>query len=168
MRSKITEMVVVFAILVAAVAMWFVADKFPNSMKYARIDSDFWPKLVCGALAVVSFLQLLQQAVGLRASLQSASAGTRSSVDPAYVARLVLIGGLILAYFFALQWLGFVIATLLFLWAASFATPYSNLTAKLLFSPLFTFGLCLFFTRGLSLPLPRGQGIFYDLSLLLY
>jgi lysylphosphatidylglycerol synthetase-like protein (DUF2156 family) len=168
MRSKLSEMAVVFVILVAAVALWFVADRFPDSLKYARVDSDFWPKLICASLALVSALQLLQQAIGLRAAYASQGIASSSRLDPAYVARLVLIGGLILAYFLALQWTGFVLSTLVFLWAASFATPYANLKAKLLFAPLFTIGLCLFFTHALTLPLPRGEGIFYDISLLLY
>lgn len=59
-------------------------------------------------------------------------------------------------------------STVVFLLAASLLLPLKRMATRLLFAPLFTAALTLFFTRALSLPLPRGTGVFYQLSLLLH
>lgn len=172
MLHKLSEVVVFAAMTIASIALWFTADALPVSKRYAQVDSDMWPKMVFGALAVCCAIHLAQKVAGLIA----APSGTPRSVEeeleaftpPGYHLRLILTGALIVGYFFALQHVGFLLATLVFLWAGAFILPYRNMLAKLLFAPVFTLLLAAFFSYGLSLSLPRGKGIFYDLSQALF
>jgi len=160
-----------FAALLFGVSIWFwtIADALPESRRFAGADADFWPKIVFGALALVAGAQVIHSAFGLRHAIETAP---ETSVDTANkragALRVGAMGALILGYYFGFQYMGFVAATMLFLWLASLVVPYRSLAVRLIFAPVFTFALALFFTRVLSLPLPRGRGIFYDLSLLLY
>lgn len=166
MLQRLADLAFAVAILVGSIVLWITADKFPISRKYAQIDTDYWPKIVFASLGLLAAALVVQKVLALRnAVTEGEDAGLP---DAGNLVRLGITGGLILAYFYAMQWIGFLFATVLFLWAASFVIPYRNLMAKLVFAPAFTVLLTLFFTRALSLPLPRGSGIFYDLSLKLF
>ncbi|MBU2960737.1 tripartite tricarboxylate transporter TctB family protein [Citreicella sp. C3M06] len=172
MLYKLSEVVVFAAMTIASVALWFTSDALPVSKRYAQVDSDMWPKMVFGALGICCAIHLAQKVAGL---IAAPSGGPRTLdeeleayVPQGYYTRLIVTGALIIGYFFALQYVGFLLATLVFLWAGSFILPYRNTLAKLLFAPAFTLLLAAFFSYGLSLSLPRGTGIFYDLSQALY
>jgi putative tricarboxylic transport membrane protein len=167
MLSRLTDAAAAAAIFAASIWLWIVADGFPAMPRYAGVDTDFWPKIVFGTIAVLSGILLVQKTLALRVGAEGGT-DRAGGFDKAVLIRLVVTGGLILGYFFALQPVGFVVSTMVFLWAASFVIPYDNLRAKLIFAPVFTGILLLLFTRVLSLPLPRGRGIFNDLSLLLH
>ncbi len=167
MLSRLTDAVVAAGLFAASIWLWIVADGFPAMKRYEGVDTDFWPKIVFATIALLSGILLLQKALALFAE-GGGAAWTAPRIDRAAAVRFMLTGGLIVGYFYALQPVGFLVSTMVFLWAASFVTPYDNLRAKLIFAPVFTAGLLLLFTRVLSLPLPRGRGIFNDLSLLLH
>lgn len=163
MLQRTFDLVFAIAILGGSIILWLIADGFPKSPKYSQVDTDYWPKIVFGLLILFSAGLVIQKLLSLRSRADDAPA-EKTAPDHGYFLRFGIIGALVVAYFLALQWVGFVIATVLFLWAASFVIPYRNLTAKLVFAPAFTACLTLFFSYGLSLPLPRGSGVFYDLS----
>ncbi|EEX12520.1 conserved hypothetical protein [Citreicella sp. SE45] len=172
MLHKLSEVVVFAAMTIASVALWFTADALPVSRRYEQVDSDLWPKLVFGALALCCAVHLAQKVAGL---IAAPSGGPRSEDEvieaytpDGYYLRLVLTGALIVGYFIALQYIGFLLATMIFLWVGSWILPYRNTLAKLVFAPVFTILLAAFFSYGLSLSLPRGSGIFYELSQALF
>jgi len=167
MISKLSEIIVFLGLTLASIALWFNADALPTSKRYAQVDSDLWPKIVFGALAICCAIQMIK-AVSKALKAQAETEATGTGKAQGYYLRLGLISALVLGYFFALNQIGFLFATVIFLWAAAWVLPYRNLLAKLLFAPLFTVMLALFFSYALSLPLPRGEGIFYDLSQALF
>ena len=155
-------------ILGASVFLWLEADRFPRFPRMRFADSDFWPKIVFGLLVVLCAIYLLRTLV-LSPFWREARTTTRESLPPLdMVLRFLAIGGLTLAYFFALQRFGFVPSTLVFLFVSSLILPMGGLLVRALFAPIFTATLVVFFTRGLSLPLPRGTGYFQALSLMLH
>ena len=167
-----------FAAAVFACSIWFwlIADGFPVSPRFQGIDTDFWPKIVFGTLALVAGCLVARMALDILRERKTVSAtapirGGGRGVDPQAVAtvmRVAAMAGLVLAYYIGFRVVGFAIATVLFLWAASFVLVYRNWVVKLIFAPVFTLALTLFFSRVLSLPLPRGMGRFYEINLLLY
>jgi hypothetical protein len=167
MLSRLIDAVAAVGILAASIWLWIVADGFPEMRRYEGVDTDFWPKIVFATIAVLSAILLAQKLRALFAGGEGAS-WSGHGIDRGMVIRLGLTAGLILGYYIALQVVGFVLSTVVFLWAASFVTRYDNLRAKLIFAPVFTGLLLVVFTRVLSLPLPRGRGIFNDFSLLLH
>lgn len=161
-------------VMLASIYLWLEADTFPTFPRMGPVDSDFWPKIVFGLLAVLAGLYLVQTLVlkPFWKIREPQAAAPDEEADPAArragTVRLLGIAALTFAYFLGLQYLGFVPSTVVFLLAASLLLPLKRMATRLLFAPLFTAALTLFFTRALSLPLPRGTGVFYQLSLLLH
>jgi hypothetical protein len=162
----------VCAVFGLSIWLWTVADGFPDSRRFAQIDTDYWPKHVFALLILVSGALLAQKLLAFwRTRGQPADASSAPEAragDRVAALRIAAMLGLVIGYVFAFKYLGFALATLLFLWAGSFVMPYRNLIARLCFAPAFTLALTLFFSHALTLPLPRGTGPFYQLSVLLY
>ncbi len=168
MSKNIIEFSFALGLFVVSVWFWLIADGFPVSPRYEGIDTDFWPKITFGLMAITSGLVALGS---LRDMLAARRAPASTSVNPAdwgTIGRMGAMGLLVLFYFIAFGKVGFVLSTIAFLWAASAMIPSGRFWTKVAFAPIFTALLTLLFAYGLSLPLPRGVGPFYELSLLLY
>lgn len=160
-----------FASLVCAGSIWFwtLAAGFPVSRRYASVDTAFWPSIVYAVLALLSGALVVQMLLALRAAAPApAAVPAAAPPDRSRTLRILAIGALIVVYFLAFRVTGFLLATILFLWAASFLLDRRNPVAKLVFAPVFTLAITLLFSRVLSLPLPRGIEPFYGLNLMLY
>ncbi len=184
MRSRLIDLAFAAVLFGGAVWFWFVADGFPTSPRFAQIDTDFWPKIVFATLALVAGVHLARLGLELARTMGRErprdpappdSSGGDGEGGPARVfglapgaVRAGAMAAAIFAYYLGFQTVGFAVATVLFLWVASFLLVYRNLVAKLVFAPVFTLLLTVFFSQVLSLPLPRGVGPFHDLNLLLY
>ena len=168
MLRRALDSAFMLGILGASVFLWLEADRFPRFPRMRFADSDFWPKIVFTLLAVLCAIYLVRTLL-LSPFWREAAAVPREGLPPQdMVLRFVGIAGLTVVYFLALQRLGFVPSTLVFLFLASLILPMGGLVVRVLFAPIFTALLVVFFTRGLSLPLPRGTGYFHQLSLMLH
>lgn len=166
MIGRYSELVFLLCILIGVFVFWQSAGTMPSSPRYAQVDADLWPRLILVCLGITTSLLLIQKtALALR---PDGSDSLPSGESGAYFLRLALIAGMILLYYFGLKYVGFLVATMVFLWAASNILPFRRPWLKLAFAPAFTLGLGLFFSQALSLPLPRGQGVFYTLSTSLF
>ncbi len=174
MGKAIVNLAVAGFFFLGSIWLWYIADGFPTSPRYSQIDTDYWPKLVFALMALTTGGQVVSSALSLRAELKAWNAGLApdtgmpSAQSMFIFLRVIAMAVLIMAYYFGFQYLGFSIATVLFLWLATFTVSFRNAAVKILFAPLFTMALALIFTQVLALPLPRGVGVFYDISLLLY
>jgi hypothetical protein len=158
-----------FAALLCAscIFLWFVADGFRGSPRYSQIDTDFWPKIVTGLAAVLTGIVAVQNGVGWLRERRG-GAGDLMAFDGRRLGRMAAMGALVVAYFIAFDRVGFLISTVTFLWIAALSLPGGRLWTKIAFAPIFTVALTAMFSRVLGLPLPRGQGAFYDFSLMFY
>ncbi len=50
-------------VMLASIYLWLEADTFPTFPRMGPVDSDFWPKIVFGLLAVLAGLYLVQTLV---------------------------------------------------------------------------------------------------------
>ncbi|MBF9051621.1 tripartite tricarboxylate transporter TctB family protein [Roseobacter sp. HKCCD9010] len=152
-----------------SIFLWFVADGFPESRRFAQADADFWPKIIFATMALITGIIAVRTVLNLRKDrAQMAGAFTIPPQFRVATVRVGAMGVLILTYFVAFQHVGFILATFAFLILASFVIPYKNNLARVIFAACFTVVLVLFFTQALELPLPRGTGVFYDLNVLFY
>ena len=170
MTKRLLDIVLSVILIVGSAYFWHVADSFPVFERFKAVDSDYWPKLILVAVMIMASLLLIQSFIEYLLLLKAGDRTVSESPQPSTINRLKLIGTalLILGYFFALEPLGFLVSTIIFLYIAENIPSYSNWKVKVVFPLLFTAVLMFFFIYLLSLSLPRGKGIFYDLSILFY
>lgn len=166
MLARHSETLFLICLLIGVFVFWQAAGNMQPSPRYAQVDADLWPRIVLVCLAITTSLMVIQN---LAAAVESEAATDRAVGEgAAYYTRLSLIAGLILLYYFGLKYVGFGLATVVFLWAASNILRFPKVWIKVAFAPAFTLALGFFFSRALSLPLPRGQGVFYAISTALF
>ncbi|MDN5344864.1 MAG: putative tricarboxylic transport rane protein [Clostridia bacterium] len=162
------DLVMSLGILAIALALYLATLTFPDFPQYRAVDSDFWPKIV---LAVLIFLaiMLVIESIRKQRQLQAASQSEEKQPEHAGLVRMLTAAALLLAYIFiGLQYVGFVLSTLLFT-VAFMALLGNRRPLPLVLTPLLITGLSVaVFSRMLLVPLPRGVGIFYLLSLWFY
>lgn len=166
MLARHSEILFLICLLIGVFVFWQSAGNMPSSPRFSQVDADLWPRIILVCLAITTSLLLIQKV----AASASGEIGTDKAGGEglAYFIRLALIAGLIVLYYFGLKYVGFALATVAFLWAAANVLPFRKLWVKIVFAPAFTLALGFFFSRALSLPLPRGQGVFYSFSTALF
>jgi hypothetical protein len=170
MSQRLIELVFAAGLFLVSIWFWWMAEAFPDSRRYAAIDTDYWPKITFGLMAVTSGLMVIGQLLSVLRDRRNGvpTASGRMKADWGALGRMLVFGLLVFAYFLAFGRVGFVLSTVVFLWVAAFLLPTGRPVTKLLFAPVFTIALTLLFSQVLGLPLPRGIGVFHDLSLLFY
>jgi putative tricarboxylic transport membrane protein len=129
------------------------------------VGSGFWPLLI---LFAASFLSL---ALFLR-SLWTRGRAAKETPEPRLLSagesRALLAIAIVLTYLVLVPWLGFIATTpvfiFVFMWSLGERRAVPLVTAPIL-TPL---GVYLFFIRFVSIPLPRGSGIFLNFSRMFY
>ncbi|MCL4439228.1 MAG: tripartite tricarboxylate transporter TctB family protein [Firmicutes bacterium] len=162
------DLIMSLVILVVAIALYLTTFTFPVFPQYRYVDSGFWPKIV---LAVLIFLaiMLVIESVRKKRHLQVIGQGGVEKQEREGLVRMLGAGALLLVYIFiGLQYVGFVLSTLLF--TVAFMVLLGNRRPlPLVLTPLLITGLSVaVFSRMLLVPLPRGVGIFYLFSFLFY
>lgn len=171
MVKYLSDIALSLSLLLGSVYLWFVADAIPTFARYQNVDSDFWPKallIIIGVLAMGLLYQSIAAAKLRHKERSVAEIAEPSDKSPNSWKKLLLVVFLVFAYFWGLRLLGFLIATVIFLSFAVHLANYSNRLIKILFPFVFTGIITVIFAKLLSLPLPRGAGIFYDISLFFY
>jgi|GEM_PF-601234 len=172
MVKRIVDLVFTVAVFVGSVYLWFVADRFPEFLKYKNVDSDFWPKIILATMAILSLCILYENIAAVRLQRRETKApvslGDDRSVSGVRWKTVIAMGVLCIAYYWGLNLFGFIIATIVFMWLAIVVIGGAGKWAAVVFPLIFTVGLALIFVKGLELSLPRGVWLFRDLSLLFY
>ena len=168
MSKRLIDLVFAAGLLALSIWFWMIADGFPTSPRFARIDTAFWPKIIFSMLVLVTLLITIDAGRGYLKERKVVSKKVSAPPDWSALVRMAAMGLLVFAYYIGFGQIGFVLSTLAFLSIAAFMIPTGKPWIKAVFAPAFTIFLTLMFAHGLGLPLPRGQGVFYDLSLLIY
>ena len=171
MVKRIVDMLFTAVVLIGTVYLWLVADKFPTFAKYRNVDSAFWPKIVLVSMGILSVVILYENIVALRIQRSKkqavASAGERDAATVDWK-RMIFMGVLCVAYYWGLSLMGFVLSTIVFMWLAMVIIGGAKKITAIVFPIVFTGLLVAVFVKVLELSLPRGIGIFHELSMLLY
>jgi putative tricarboxylic transport membrane protein len=158
MKKLFADTAFAMALLVGATYLWFVADGFQRFPRYKGIDMDFWPKILFAIIVVLAVALIWQNIANIRARL--AAGKTETAGEPFNWAKL---GASAL-----LQTVGFMIATVVFLFLAIRLIGYANRLLGTIYPFAFTALVTLAFVKVLELPLPRGMGLFESLSRMFY
>lgn len=164
-RSVLLGMVPEVLLLVAAVYLFVAAGNFRQVGNPDQISPGFWPQVLCVGIAIGTLVRLGQKfrARG-RPIVGGAVAGAEEDVR---MKRVALGIGLVVGYIIGMLFLGYILATALFL----IAFIYLGGQRKWYVFPLGIASSLIFayvFLKVVYIALPSGVGIFDQLSVILY
>jgi uncharacterized membrane protein YidH (DUF202 family) len=157
----IGEIVTSLCILAASCYLYYEATALRQFRAYKEVGPDFWPKIVLLLLIVLSLALTVLNTIKwkrARGEVHEHEEGWK---------RVVTVIILSLAYIYFLKPLGFIVATPFFILGMMLlimpkrrkAIPFTILGIMLM--------IYIIFGKLLYVPLPKGFGIFHDLSILL-
>ncbi len=162
LKADVIISVIVFVI---SAYLLFEIKKVDSGDVYGELGPAYWPKFILVSLMVLS--------AGLAAiSITGVLKGTIAGVKPFHFtvanARFLAAVAIIAVYLILLPYVGFLVLTPLQMIA--FMYLLGERQKVWIFSLPFamTLGIVLLFTKAMYVPLPRGVGIFLDISHLLY
>ena len=142
--------------------------KLQEIRRFGEMGSGFWPILILSLASLLSAILLISS---LMKRKEKEGKEAEESSSPEAVAsrtrarRIVVISSVAtLVYIFAMQWIGFALATLFFV-LAFIVTLGERRKWVLVFSPiLVTVFILVVFSKFIAIPFPKGVGIFAELS----
>ena len=170
------ERVLAGSFIVFAVVSFIMAMRIPPPRVDTPLVGSFWPGMalimlfICSSIEMVRLLREPKEAREARAraeakkiALLQEATGERSED------RLLLFGFFIsLFYIIAIYYMGFTVTTPLFMAVYMYVTGYRK-AFMLAVAPVITIViLLLLFVVATYIPLPRGIGIFKEISVLIY
>lgn len=155
-------------ILVFFLFMLFESLKLHEIRRFGELGSGFWPILILALASVLSGILLfssLMKRKGKGEKEAEEPPSPESMATRKRARRIVVISSVAtLIYIFAMQWVGFALATLFYV-LAFIVILGERRKWVLIFSPvLVTVFILVVFSRFIAIPFPRGIGIFAELS----
>lgn len=151
--------------------MFYEAVQLRGVGRFGEVGSGFWPMLSLGGAVLLSLCWLIAT-LGKRFREKGKAAETPS---PEMIAeawgrrkKVALSVVCILVYIVAMPWFGFIVSTFLFIPAFALALEERR-KLVLILSPFLVTAITVFvFARFISIPFPKGVGIFTGFSRLFY
>ena len=159
-------------ILVFFLFMLFESFKLHEIRRFGEVGSGFWPILLLALASILSAILLLTSLLKGKEKKEKESKEPPSPDSLASRIRarnIVILSSLAtLIYIFAMQWVGFAIAT--FLYVLAFIIILGERRKwVVIFSPLLvTVFILVVFSKFISIPFPKVIGVFADLSRFLF
>ncbi|RJQ51419.1 MAG: tripartite tricarboxylate transporter TctB family protein [Desulfobacteraceae bacterium] len=154
----------VLIVLISAVLFW-VAQSFVGPGIYAKLGPEFWPTIVLAALMILGVI--VSVGTARKITREKAWAAPLMTMDRGTV-RLFAAIGLILGYLTLIQVTGFILTTPPFMVLFMILLGEKSKGWMASVSVGMTAVIVILFTKAMYVPLPRGMGLFRNISLLFY
>lgn len=159
-------------IALVGVYFFFEAGEIARIQPQGNLGPDFWPRVILGCLIAFSLLKgslaLIKAKVKENprdgVAKESWEAGSGKGDGWRLGAGILLL----IAYAYFTELIGFPLANLLFLFTFMYLGGVRRWLWLFLLPTLCTVGLLYVFVKVVYVPLPRGSGIFGDLTIALY
>jgi len=151
--------------------MFYQAAKLHDVGRFGEVGSGFWPMLSLGGAVILSLCWLIISVVKFfRAKFEFAEAPSAEMIVESHGRRkkVALSVSCIFAYIVLMQWIGFILSTLLFVPAFSLALEERRKLVLILSPFLVTAITVLVFARFVAIPFPKGLGPFTEFSRFFY
>lgn len=163
-RSLLVSILPEVVLLVAAVYLFVVALGFRQIGPADQIGPGFWPQILCVGIGIGALVRLGQK---LRSREQRVAGDAASESDELRMPRVALGIALVAGYVVGMLFLGYILATALFLIAFIFLGGQRKwyvvplgIASSLLFAYVFL--------KVVYIALPSGVGVFDQFTVLLY
>jgi putative tricarboxylic transport membrane protein len=163
--------IVFFGICVAFFGfMFYEALDLTGRGRSGELGSSFWPLIALGLSAMLSVILLISSVRKFRRE-----AGVFEGLTPEAVAErqrrrttVILSVACFLAYMVVIPWMGFILSTLLYIPAFSLSLGERRKLVLLISPFLLTAIIVAVFAKFITIPFPKGVGIFAEFSRLFY
>ena len=166
-QDRIGEIILTGLIVLASIFLLVVTGSFPVYQSKGLAGPALWPRII---LIMLIFLGLIVLTGLIRkmARKDPSSGGKAEESQERVLPRVFVVMAFCILYTLFMKTFGFLLLSLLFqilvLWVMGVRKPRSLIVGPVLLTAAL-YGL---FIRILHNPLPRGIGIFYDISRMLY
>jgi len=163
-RSLVLHILPEIVLIAAAVSLFVVALGFKQVGPSDQIGPGFWPQMLCVGIGIGALVRLGQK---LRSRERQVVGDAASEAEELRMPRVALGIALVVGYVIGMLFLGYILATALFL----IAFIYLGGQRKWYVVPLGIASSLLFayvFLKVVYIALPSGVGIFDQLTVLLY
>jgi|SRR5579872_2974441 len=170
LAAKMRRSAAYAVIFCVAAYLYYLAGQFQYDQQPGRIGPDAWPKIVLALLLATCAWQIVRALTssGVAAGRDVAEEPTgltEAEEDVPHLAWLAI--ATTVGYAFVLPYLGFFVATILYIALVTFVGRYRRPGPLFLTSVLAPLALIFIFMKIVYLSLPLGQGPFKALSLAL-
>lgn len=159
-------MELIFNIFIALVLLvFFVSSMGLEGMDIStdKIGASGFPQMVIG----IGFLLLLFITYNQIKTRSKQQKNVFNFKDKGFKTMLINIG-LLTAYIFTMNYVGFIVGTFVFALVAMWSMGYREKIKGLIFSLVLTMGITLVFGKVFLVALPRGIGLLRELSYFIY
>lgn len=146
--KTLNQKVSIFLILFAAGYLYlsYNLKEYP----YVPVDSDFVPKILGFLLIILAIFLFFDK------PSETEEEKEKRQVPKKEMLVLLAVGGMIFLYIFLLEIIGFVLSSMLFIFACSWFLGYRKLVTTILVAVLFPLIMYLSFNYLLQIRLPQG------------
>jgi putative tricarboxylic transport membrane protein len=164
-------------IVLSAVCLAFFSFMFYESLelrgvgRFGEVGSGFWPLLSLGFAAILSLAWLitnLRQHSREKRETEEEPAPESAAEAWSRRKKVGLSLACLLCYIVIMPWIGFLLSTMLFILTFILALDERRKTVLIISPPLITAAIIVVFAKFITMPLPKGVGIFAEFSRLFY
>ncbi|WP_404455066.1 tripartite tricarboxylate transporter TctB family protein [Oceanobacillus kapialis] len=158
----------IFTILFS-VFFLYMTSRIPQSSSTYIIGPKTWPIILLTLMLVLGIIMFIKTYFQAKKDVEDVVSEEKEPVKKVFnVHASIIVAVIVGIYLFLLNTLGFILSSLLFIFVVSLLLGIKRKTHSILLSVIGTAALVYLFCILLGIPLPRGIGIFRDLSLLFY
>jgi putative tricarboxylic transport membrane protein len=177
MAARLGRMIPYAIILAAACALLYQTGKFDYDKLAAGIGPDAWPRLILSLMVAACVYEIVRLAVFWRGEVTSSDIDSQAEIDlampddgaPPAIPRNLLTAtmalGVIVAYLLSLPYLGFFLATFLFVGTFALIAGYRRIGIVVSVALGLTLLFMIMFMRVIYVSLPIGVEPFSRVSL---
>ena len=165
-------------IVLSAVCLAFFSFMFYEALelrgvgRFGEVGSGFWPLLSLGVSTILSLIWLL---ANLRQYSREKGGTAEEPPAPETIVeawrrrrKIALCSVCLLAYIILTPWIGFILSTILFILTFVLALEEKRKLVLIISPLLITAVIIVVFAKFITIPLPRGVGMFAEFSRFFY
>lgn len=140
--------------------------------RFGEVGSGFWPILSLGVSTILSLIWLI---TNLRKYSREKGKGTEAPPAPEAMVevwrrrrKIAVCSICLLAYIIIMPWIGFILSTILFILAFVLALEEKRKLVLMISPLMITAVIIIIFAKFITIPLPRGEGMFAEFSRFFY
>lgn len=156
----LAELIIALFILLSSSFLLFETTKFPAT-RIASIGPEYWPQIILTGMVILSFLLIIK-------ILRSKEFKYYNKMNLPNRHNFWITVAAVFLYTKFLPILGFPVTSLLFIMMMLWVLKIRKWQWLSFYSLSLTLGLIMLFPKLMSVPLPRGTGIFRTITLFFY